>query len=96
MRNGGYQIIDFKNVNFTSGQVKTFKASKLALYDVIESTNKRTIVSGLVVDSIEFDDMEVHFAVSSESNFIGTVYVGAGTVQIRIAPNNAITVTRTV
>ena len=102
-RNGGYKIIDFSGFEFPTGTSRTADIHGLGdVYGVIESTNKRTIVSGLKVRSgsspymhEEFDDMEIHFMPSS-GNMVGTVYAGNGSVQITVTSANSITVTRTV
>lgn len=99
-RKGGYKIIDFKHVEFTSGTAQDAQTHGLTgVFESIEGTNKRTILSGLAIKSgssyEEFDDMEVHFMPSS-GNMVTTVYAGNGTVQITITPTDTITITRTV
>lgn len=102
-RKGGYKIIDFNGFEFPSGTSITQDIHGLGnIYEAIESTNKRTIVSGLKVRTgsspythEEFDDMEVHFMPSS-GNMVGTVYAGNGSVEITVTSVNTITITRTV
>lgn len=91
---GGYQILDFKKFKFTSGQASQKTAHKLSIYDRIEATNKRTIVENLVVGDLEYDAMEIHF-VPSQSAFVGTAYLGNGSIQIRITSTDTITITIT-
>ena len=88
-RKGGYKIIDFGGVVFTSGSEKTVPG----VYDAIESTNKRTVVSGLVVGSTEYNDMEVNFVVSS-GDFVGVVALpDSGSISFAIASDDGVTVT---
>lgn len=93
MRKGGYKIIDFKSYNFTSAEATEKTSHGLDIYDSIESTNKRTVVSGLVVGGTEYDDMEVHFKVGEASNFNGTTNLGDSTISITVSDTNTITVT---
>lgn len=86
---GGYQIIDFKGIALTSGTEKTI----LGVYDAIERTNKRTVVSGLVVGSTEYNDMEVNFVVSGTS-FVGVVTLpSSGSISFVVADDDGVTVT---
>lgn len=88
-RKGGYKIIDFGGVAFTSGTEKTISG----IYDAIESTNKRTVISGLVVGSTEYNDMEVNFVVSS-GDFVGIVTLpDSGSISFAIADDDGVTVT---
>lgn len=89
---GGYKVIPFGGYNFPNGQARNKSVHHLDVYGRIESTNKRTIVEGLEVAGVEYDAMEVHFAVSS-SNYVGTVYAGNGTIQFTITPEDTITIT---
>ena len=90
-RNGGYKIIDFKGVPFTSGTEKTING----IYDAIESTNKVTLVSGLVIGSTEYDDMFVPFNVNG-TDFEGLItFADGSTVEIDVADNDGVTVTYT-
>lgn len=88
-KNGGYRIIDFKDIPITSGTEVTIPG----IYEAIESTNKRTVVSGLVLGGTEYDDMNVVFSVSSTS-FIGCVFLDAATtISFVIADDDGVTVT---
>lgn len=91
---GGYQILDFKKYDFHTTRVTTKAEHGLSIYEKIEATNKRTVVTNLVIGEVEYDDMEVHFK-SSSGAFVGTVYVGAGSVQFNITALNTITITVT-
>lgn len=88
-RKGGYKIIDFGGVALTSGTEATIPG----VYDAIESTNKRTVVSGLVVGGTEYNDMEVNFVVSS-GDFVGVVTTpDSGSISFVIASDDGVTVT---
>lgn len=69
MTKGGYQIIDLKNVQLTSGTGATFKG----VYEQIEGTRKAILVSGLNVGGTEYHDTFVDFTVSN-TTFTGTIY----------------------
>lgn len=69
MLTGGYQIIDLDNVNHTPGVGILHEG----IYDKIEGTRKAILLSGLVVDDIEYRDIFVEVRVN-ESNFVMTVY----------------------
>lgn len=69
MKTGGYQIIDLKGVNHTTGVGMVHEG----IYDDIESTRKVILLSGLVVDDIEYRDVFVEVNVD-ESNFVISVY----------------------
>lgn len=87
---GGYQIIDLKGVKLTSG---TAKSSPLftGLYDKIEGTKKRCIITNLVVGNTEYKDFEVLFAVSGQT-FIGRhVYTSTSTITVTIASDDKVT-----
>lgn len=90
---GGYLLLDFKGVQFTSGVAKPTSVSGLKMYDRIESTNKRIVVSGLVVGNIEYDDFEVLFAVSGTSFVARHGYTSNAVIQITVTEEDTITVT---
>ena len=52
MSKGGYQIIDFKNVNHTLGVGVVHEG----LYDLIEGTRKPIMISGVVFEGKEYGD----------------------------------------
>lgn len=88
-RRGGYKIIDLEGTALTSGTEATIPG----VYDAVESTNKRTVVSGLVVGGEEYNDMEVNFVVSS-GDFVGTVTLpDSGSISFVIASDDGVTVT---
>lgn len=89
MARGGYQLLDFKGVNLTSGSKNT---TLTEIYDKIEATNKRTVVTGLVVGGTEYDDMEVNFVVSS-SNFVGIVVLPSSGAINFVIETTGVTVT---
>lgn len=69
MKIGGYQIVDLKNVNheLSVGMVHE------GIYDIIESTRKPILLSGIHIDDKEFHDSYANFSVSG-TNFVATVY----------------------
>ena len=87
---GGYKIINFKGTSFTSGTEATVDG----VYDAIESTNKRTVVSGLVLGGVEYDDFSVLFTVSG-TDYVAYVPIVDGTYSITIvvADDDGVTVT---
>lgn len=52
---GGYQIVDFKNIDFA--RVNDFEIP--GIYDLIEGTNKVLLITGIVIDEIEQNDVYV-------------------------------------
>lgn len=90
-RLGGYQLLDFKGYDFTSGTGTTKATHGLELYDLIEGTNKRTIVSGLVVGGVEYDDFEANFAVSG-SSYVANILIGENSIKLTITDIDTITV----
>lgn len=87
MKKGGYKIIDFKNTPIAAAAV-TIKG----IYESIESTNKRTVVSGLVKAGVEYDDFDCLFTVGSNGNFIGTALCGAQKLTITVTSADSVTV----
>lgn len=53
METGGYQIIDFKGVQFELNTGQTIKG----VYDQLESTRKAILLSGLNVGGTEYHDI---------------------------------------
>lgn len=49
---GGYQVIDLKNKNLTSGVGMQYEG----LYELIEGTRKPILISGVQLDSKEYHD----------------------------------------
>lgn len=87
-RKGGYKIIDFGGISLISGTKKTIPG----VYDAIESTNKRTVISGLVVGSTEYNDMEVNFVFISGA-FVGYVaFPNSGSISFSVANDDGVTV----
>lgn len=84
MTKGGYQIIDLKNKQLTSGTGMVYEG----IYDLIEGTRKAILVSGLNVGGTEYHDTFVDFTVNG-SNFEGTIYGKT----ITISDTDVVTVT---
>ena len=72
MQKGGYQIIDLKDHAHTSG----VGAIHEGIYDKIEGTKKPILLSGIVVNAIEFHDTFI-FPCVNGSNFVAVVGVFA-------------------
>lgn len=87
MTKGGYQIIDLKNKELTSGVGMVYEG----IYDKIEGTRKAILISGLNVGGTEYHDTFVELTVN-ESNFVGTIYGKT----ITISDNDVLTVTNPV
>ena len=89
MYRGGYQLIDFKGTALTSGTEATIPG----VYSAIESTNKQTVVTGMVVGGTEYDDFPVLFTVDS-TDFVGIVHTAADSyITIEVASDDGVTVT---
>lgn len=89
---GGYKIVDLSGTAFATG----VESTKPGVYESIKSTNKRTVVSGLVMDSVEYDDMDVPFIVE-DSNYVGHVILTAKkTLDFKVTSADKVTVTLTV
>lgn len=93
MRQGGYKIIDLKEYNFTSATKVNAATSRLTgIYSAIESTNKRHVVSGLVVGGVEIDDFNALFAVES-SSMVAKVNYGNKTIAMKVDADDSVTIT---
>ena len=66
---GGYQILDLKNKNITTGVGMVFDG----IYDTIEGTQKAVLVSGLQLDETEYKDTYIQLHVEG-SSYLGTIY----------------------
>lgn len=93
MKKGGYQILDLKNKNLTSGVGMVFDG----IYEQVEGTRKTHLVSGLQVGEVEFHDMFVLFT-SVGSSFVGVVNYASGvdttgTITFKIDDTDVVTVT---
>ena len=89
---GGYKIVDLSGIAFSTG----VKSTKTGVYEAVKSTNKRIIVSGLVMNSVKYDDMDVTFIVDG-SNYVGHVILTAKkTLDFKVTSDDGVTVTLTV
>ena len=78
---GGYQLVNFKKKNLTSGTKDT---TLTGCYGAIEGTNKRTVVTGLVVGGTEYDDFEVLFTVSGSAFVAELPLPSSGSISITV------------
>lgn len=93
MRQGGYKIIDLKEYNFTSAtKVNATTSGLTGIYSAIKSTNKRHVVSGLVVGGVEIDDFNALFAVETTS-MIAKVNYGSKTITMKVDADDSVTIT---
>lgn len=93
MRQGGYKIIDLNEYNFTSEtKVNAATSGLTGIYSAIESTNKRHVVSGLVVGGVEIDDFNALFAVESTS-MVSTINYGSKTITMKVDADDSVTIT---
>lgn len=85
MLNGGYQIIDCKGIEVETGGSELIPG----IYSTIESTNKRTVLSGLVLDEEELDDIAILFEV------VGDELIGAvNNIRFIVSSDDTLAVTR--
>lgn len=72
MKKGGYKIIDFKDINITSGAADAVTIA--GVYNAIEDTHRKALMlSGLTLDNVEKPDCFIDCTVS-ESNYTFTAY----------------------
>lgn len=95
MKKGGYQILDLKNKNLTSGVGMVYEG----IYEQVEGTRKTHLVSGLQVGGVEYHDMFVLFTTAGTS-FVGVVNFASGvdstgTIKFQIDDTDVVTVTIT-
>lgn len=70
MRKGGYQIVDFQDINITTGEGVTV----VGVYETIESSYRKPIlISGVTIDGVEKPDCFVDCEVAG-SNYTFTAY----------------------
>lgn len=69
MARGGYQIIDLKNKNLTSGVGMVYEDC----YEKVKNTSKTILLTGIQVENVEYKDAFVNLTVSG-SAFVGEVY----------------------
>lgn len=81
----GYKIIDLKHVNLTDGVAVTIDG----IYEHIESNNKATMLTNIVIDNIEQDSVFVQFVVSNK-NFETKITQGT----IVVTDSDTITLTK--
>lgn len=82
---GGYKLIDLKENNFTVGVPLTIKG----IYDSIErSYNKSLILTGIVVSSVERNDVSVNF-VDVSGNYESDI---SSTEKITVTNTDAVTI----
>lgn len=70
MINGGYQIIDLENNNFTKdAKTKTY----VGIYNKISGTRKAIVLSGLKADGAEYHDVFVA-PTKNSTNYVINIY----------------------
>ena len=93
MTKGGYQIINLNNHPHTSG----VGAVHEGIYDKIEATSKPILLSGIVVNAVEYHDTYI-FPCVNGSNYVAVVGVNPTTneeIVINIQDNDVVTFTIT-
>lgn len=93
MLKGGYQIVDLKNHNHTSG----VGAIHEGIYDLIEGTTKPILISGITVNAVEYHDTFI-FPCVNGSNYVAVVGVNPSQneeIVINIQDNDVVTFTIT-
>lgn len=88
MKKGGYKIIDFSAGSFDGTQKPVVIPG---VYEAIESTNKRTVVSGLAIAGVEYDDFDALFVVIN-SNFAARVQANDKIITITVTSSDAVIV----
>lgn len=84
MLKGGYKIIDFKDINITTGEAVTV----VGIYESIEKSHRKAIMlSGITIDNVEKPDCFVDCEVT-DGNYTFTAYGKTWT----ITNENAVTV----
>ena len=68
MRQGGYQIVDLKDLPLSDTAVNI-----PGVYDSIEGTRKAILLSGINIGGVEYHDTFIEVTVDS-SNYTATVY----------------------
>lgn len=87
MRKGGYQIVNFKNIKITVAEATVVEGVGSSL---LNSHNKRTVVSGLNIGGTEYPDFEVLFK-NGGGTFTGTV--DDNTISV-VASTDTVTITQ--
>lgn len=89
MKKGGYKIIDFSNAPFDGTQKPV---AIPGIHESIESTNKRTVVSGLTIKGVEYDDFDALF-VAIATGFNAKVTAGSKVIDITVTTADAVIIT---
>lgn len=93
MTKGGYQIINLDNHNHTSG----VGAVHEGIYDKIEGTKKPILLSGIVVDAVEYHDTYI-FPVVTGTTYVAVVGVNPSEnvqIVIEVQDNDVVTFRKT-
>lgn len=93
MQKGGYQIIDLEGHNHTSG----VGAVHDGIYEKIEGTPKAILLSGIVVNAVEYHDTYI-FPCVNGTNYVAIVGENPTTnerITINIQDNDVVTFTIT-
>mgnify|MGYP006891094094 CR=1 FL=1 len=89
MKKGGYKIIDLSKGTFDGTQKPVVIPG---VHEAIESTNKRTVVSGLTVKGVEYNDFDALF-VDGGASLSAKVTAGSKTIDIAVTSADAVIVT---
>ena len=90
MVKGGYQIIDLKNKELQLGVGMVYDG----IYDLLESTRKVVLVSGLNIDGTEYKDMFLNFGVVGSEFHAIIIFDITNTLLITINDNDIVTITQ--
>lgn len=89
MKNGGYQVLDLKEISLTSGTPETISGAFAALSG---SNNKPILVSGLSIGGDVVPDFYCAFVVISD-DYVGTTFINTSSIEIVVASDDSVTVT---
>lgn len=93
MTKGGYQIINLNDHPHTSG----VGAVHEGIYDKIEGTRKAILLSGIIIDGVEYHDTYI-FPTVNGTNYVAVVGVNPTTNEeyvVNIQDNDVVTFTKT-
>lgn len=86
MKKGGYQIIDLEGRNLLDGVGMVYDG----IYDAIESTSKTYLISGLVIENIDYND-EFSTPALDGSNYV--FHLSNSDITLTVTDNDVVTAT---